>query len=547
MRTEASRHQCLGLDIIILLGIVMVGCSGGGGESGGSSGSEVPASQNPQTPTAFVNNTGDTPPTLSVVRLGGAATQSLVGQAVTGQQVSKIGANNEFGGNAIGDMQFSVGEWIFANISAANGVALIDPLFGATPVFEKILPTGERPVHIYRDSTDGEVIWSMNDGNVTTRLDSLNCQTGGSVSAIHNSHLGPGGQVPFLLKTICLGSASGGGKGHKVAAFSTNNPKRTFITNEVSGDMTVINNDQGAGNAYLTVIARIDLCDSAKEQALNPPQPACDTDVATDNHSSPHGIRWSEFAKKIYSIQVGYRNIIEVDPGFNINNPASAITRKVDLPAPFTTYGIDPTGRFLIVRGVDLTTDPNHVIGKLGVIDVNANPLAVVPFTIPQLQDVRIGSFKFSKDGKKLFLTQSNSTTGGLTANQIANLKKDKIIVLDTSSLPNTPVAVAEISLLQADSHSADVLVQSSGEAGYLVISNRNANSVSIIDAKTNQLVNTVPVGNLPGAVMVYYPGAAGSNNVAVQSVVSSGQSAQQEMLSMPQEPELSGDGALRD
>ena len=71
----------------------------------------------------------------------------------------------EFENVALGDMQFSEGEWVFVNLAAANKVATIDPLTAATPVHEVNLPAGTRPVHIYRDPNDGEVIWMMNDGD----------------------------------------------------------------------------------------------------------------------------------------------------------------------------------------------------------------------------------------------------------------------------------------------------------------------------------------------------------------------------------------------
>ena len=86
----------------------------------------------------------------------------------------------------------------------ANGVILIDPLTGAKPIFEDILQVGRRPVHIYRDPTDGQVIWTMIDGDATTGLDDVtatipdtntvvDCSAtgGGAVTIIHNSHIRP--------------------------------------------------------------------------------------------------------------------------------------------------------------------------------------------------------------------------------------------------------------------------------------------------------------------------------------------------------------------
>ena len=174
----------------------------------------------------------------------------------------------KFGNVALGDMQFSEGEWVFMNLGAGNAVATIDPLTGATPVHEANLTTGTRPVHIYRDPTDGEVLWSMNDGDnaggtLTPGDDLVNCvaQGGGSVTAIHNSHLGPGGHPPTVLGTTCLLA-----DGHKVAAFSSGAgvPKRVFVSSEDGGEIAVIDNDETSAN-YRKLIGRIDLCKSAKE------------------------------------------------------------------------------------------------------------------------------------------------------------------------------------------------------------------------------------------------------------------------------------------
>lgn len=450
-----------------------------------SSGDSTPTAPPPPPPGAgltnplvFINNTGDK--TLATIKHDGDTNNELIGT---------LGNNNEFQGSALGDMTHSAGDWVFVNLTGANGVGIIDPLSGAKPIFETIIRTGERPVHIYRDAVDGEVIWSMNDGNATTGIDSLNCsaQAVGSVSVLHNSHLGPGGDVPKLEKTLCLGV------GHKVAAFSRPTPsdaaipKRTFITNEKSGDMNVIDNNSASGT-YLTVINKIDLCDSAKEAT------PCDSDVATPNASSPHGIAWSISTGKVYSRQEGYENIVEVDP----NN--MQIVRKVDI-APFSSHGISPDGKFLFLRATDKTTDADHVLGKLGVIDLTANPLAVTAF--PDLQDIAPGSFKFSPDGTKLYLTQSNDDTG-LTAAQQANLKRDKLVVLNTAALPAAPTVTTEISLLASPAgHSLDLHVHA-GNLKHIWVTNRDDNSVSVINAASNQLVQRVAVGSAPGGLMVY-------------------------------------------
>ena len=445
-------------------------------------------------PLVFVNNTGDK--TLTSVALKGDSGNAVVGTIPAA----------EFENAALGDMQFSDGNWLFLNLAAANKVATIDPLTAATPVHESNLAAGTRPVHIYRDSNDGEVVWVMNDGDnaggtSTPGDDLVNCTTekGGSVTAIHNSHLGPGGTPPRVLGTTCLLA-----DGHKVAAFSSGVgvPKRVFVTSEDGGEMAVIDDDE-ASTTYRKMTNRIDLCNSAKETT------PCDNESAkplttafTPNSSLPHGIRWSKLTKKVYSILEGYHHIVEIDP------TTLAITKTFDLAGTlYTGYGITPDGRFLLLRGE--TTAPQAA--KLGVIDLGTAGTPRTDFTIPEFDGVATNfAFKFSPDGKRFYILAGNTATA---------TKKDKLFAFDSSTLTATPPALTllrEIPLVATGAHSLDVLTQGTGEAKYIVVSNSTDNSVSIINATDNQEKQKVTVGPTPGGVTIYFPGAAAGGNQAI-------------------------------
>ena len=73
--------------------------------------------------------------------------------------------------------------------------------------------------------------------------------------------------------------------------------------------------------------------------------------------------------------------------------------------------------------------------------------------------------------------------------------------------------------LVATGGHSFDVLVQGAGAASYLAVSNSTDNSLSIINATDNLIKQTITVGTTPGAVLVYYPGAAAGGNQATASV----------------------------
>lgn len=468
----------LGLTLISL-----AACSSG--ESTPTTGTPAPGgSAGATSALVFVNNTGDK--TLTSVALKGDS-----GNAV----VNTIDAA-EFENVALGDMQISDKNWIFVNLAAANKVATIDPLTAATPVHETNLQAGTRPVHLYRDKNDGEVIWIMNDGDnapsTTTPGDDLvNCaaQGGGSVTVIHNSHLGPGGTPPTVLGTTCLLA-----DGHKVAAFAEN--KRVFISSTTAGEIAVLDGNETSGT-YRQMIARIDLCNPSKE-TCNPENPN-GTTAFTPNSSEPHGIRWSNLTKKVYSYQEGYQQIAEIDP------TTLTITKTFDLAGtPYTGYGLSPDGKFLLLRGE--TTTPQAT--RLGVIDLSAATPTIADLTTPELVGTSAGSFKFSPDSKRFYILAGNGATA---------TKKDRLFAYDWSTLaPPALTLLREIPLVSTGGHSFDVLAQGAGEARYLVVSNAApANSLTIISAADHQERQTIAVGADPGGVMVFASGVALAGNQA--------------------------------
>ena len=498
-----------------IVGLTLVGltaCSQG--ESSTTAGNPAPGgSAGLSGPIVFVRNNGDQ--SLMSFKLKGDSGNDFINRIDSAK----------FAGVLPGDMQLTDGDWLFVNLTDAGKVAAIDPVRSATPVHEVNLPEGAgpgatRPVHIYRDANDGEVIWSMNDGvrpgatpGPTDGDDVVNCAAkgGGSVTAIHNSHLGPGAPDPEVLGTTCLLA-----DGHKVAAFSTS-PKRVFVSSETAGEIAVLDDDDSPGNSnYRKMIARIDLCDQDKENGLQNPA-TCNVEnptgatAFTPNNSGPHGIRWSKLTKKIYSFQEGYGEIAEIDPA---TTPIPTITKRFKLTGtPYTGYGISPDGRFLLLRGNG--TSPAGT--RLGVIDLDKNPdpnNPTIDFTIPELEGTSAGAFKFSPDGKRFYILSGNAPT---------STKQDRLFVFDTSTLTATTPALTLIKDLplvpsgDSDSrtfesaHTLDILAQGpigAGEAKYIVVTNRLANSISIINALDNEIKQTVPVGPKPGAVLVYESGA---------------------------------------
>jgi DNA-binding beta-propeller fold protein YncE len=317
--------------------------------------------------------------------------------------------------------------------------------------------------------------------------------------------------------------------GHKVTAFSQPTttappatPWRAFVSSATAGEIAVIDNTPRPGlDPDWRLINRIDLCDQNKENArVLPLTPAtCNAELDTvpvpftPNNSNPHGIRFSQLTGMVYSIQEGYRTIVEIDPS------TLAVTLVADLSGTnYTAFGISPNGRFLLLRG---STTPVGI--RLGVIDLSTpSPRTITDLAIPQLDGASPGAFKFSPDGRRFYILAGTAST----------VKRDHLFAFDSSSLPALTL-LHEIGLISTanGAHSFDVLVQpptgspagTLAEAKYLIVSNGLRNSVSIINATdpNYEIKQTLGVGINPGAVMVYYPGAAAGGHQATSSLTS--------------------------
>jgi hypothetical protein len=276
---------------------------------------------------------------------------------------------------------------------------------------------------------------------------------------------------------------------------------------------------------YRQMVARLDLCTDLGQAGLTPAGTSCNPEDATvltlpftANGSKPHGIRWSKSSGKIYSFQEAYGEIVEVDPKLIVPGPGNnqaAVTRSLSLVGtPYTSYGITPDGKFLFLRGRDLTADLNHIIGKLAVVDLTAGgPLVITP--VSDLLDVVPSTFKFTPDGQRMYMLASDTLTGN--AAQQAAQRRNLLFVFNPSSFPATLPSPVEIALIGASGHNFDVLVQGTGQASGVLVSNGTAGSpgsVSFINSN-NQLTGILQVGVNPGAIMIYAPGAAAAGNQA--------------------------------
>jgi len=347
---------------------------------------------------------------------------------------------------------------VFVGLTENHQVIELDPKSKELSV-QDAFTADAFPAHIYSDPKSTRD-WFMNDGDKESGNDTLNCgDQGSSVSVVDQTS---STNVKFL-KTICVG------RGHHQANFSYPSdaapdvPHQAYISNLKDGTVSVIGNDPNKSDSYLNVIATIDLCEPDKEK------------VAGENNAFPHGLVYSSQSGKVYNLNNGYGTIAIIDP------LTHQIEGRIALKG-FSNLFMSPDGRYIIGRGADRKSDPEHVIAKLAVIDTITHEIV----TSCDLPDVYISKYYFNPEGSRLYLTTSSKGS----PEQVANLKDDVMLVFDMTVLPEikllTEVAIgASGSLSFLDKNGKTELIFSSDSAGGAVV---------VIDAADHVVLQSLPV-----------------------------------------------------
>jgi len=295
-------------------------------------------------------------------------------------------------------------------LTEAHQVILFDPV-AKSIAFCDGLPADTFPAHIYRDGYSTRS-WFMNDGDKETGNDTLNCgDKGSSVTVIDKVD----STQARYLDTICVG------RGHHQAAYSHPSdtapkvPAKAYISNLKDGSLSVIGNDPGDASSYLQVVATVDLREADKEN-----EPA-----GAGNNSFPHGIDFSAKTGLIYNLNNGYGTVAVVDPN------SDEIIDRIPFKGHSNLFAT-PCGGFLIGRGADRKSDPEHVTARLSVLDAEkCETVASI-----ELPDLYISKYFFNPDGSRLYLTASASGS----PEQQANCKADALLIIDLTSLPELKV-----------------------------------------------------------------------------------------------------------
>lgn len=330
------------------------------------------------------------------------------------------------------------------------------------------LPKDAVPTYAYIDPATA-TYWMVNDGDEDNGVDVLNCGDSGSpvivVKGLGNT------QPAEVLKTVCLG------RGHHVTVFvapspqSPRVPHRTFASNLLDGTISVIGNDPADAATYLKLITTINLSDPRHEDGKR---------EAVPNNAFPHGMVFSPLTGKVYNMNNGYGTVAVIDPVTNTVEATVAMKLSSNLL-------LSPDGRFLIGKGADRKSDPQHVIGRLSVMDTVSNTLTGTV----ELPDIYPSVYRFSRDGGKLYVTTAATGKG----KQKDHLKLDTLLVFDTSALPAIKL-IKEVHVGRADCGRRPIAFIDRGKRGvWVFVPNASDGTLSILDGAADTVQETVKIG----------------------------------------------------
>lgn len=341
------------------------------------------------------------------------------------------------------------------SVAVMNKNKSVDVLQGA--------PANINPVYAYRDHVSGRM-WYTHDGDKESGRDLVNCPDGGAAVVVAEE---VNGELRHQ-QTFCLG------RGHHVVEFSyptekdPSIPKLAFVTSLLDGVMDVIGNDEEDADTFLKVIKRINLIESERE------------DEGTDipNNAFPHGMVFSPYTGRIYSLNNGYKTIVVVNP------------HTLEIEQRFSMQGsnnllLSPCGRYLVGKGADRKSDPDHVIGTLPIMDIETGET----LDVVTLKDVYPSTYRFAPGGDVLYVTTATTGKGV----QRDNLKNDVVLIFDARQLPKLPL-VQEVKVgVAANGRRPHAFLRDEKGYRYAFIPNPTDGTVSILDAE-HHVLDTVTI-----------------------------------------------------
>lgn len=348
---------------------------------------------------------------------------------------------------------------VFLGVRPTDKAVLLDPQ--SQRIYESTgIPADVNPTYAY-PYPEREQLWFSNDGDEESGNDLLHCgDKGSSVTIIDRASA-------KVLKTLCIG------RGHHVCAFCapttarTDIPQLAFVSNLLDGTLSIIGNDPADAGTYLKVLSTLNLLerDKEKDPAANVP-----------NNAYPHGMVFSPATGKVYNLNNGYGTVVVIDP------ISRAIEQRISLPG-CSNLLLSLDGRFILGKGADRKSDPDHVLGKIAVIDAVQGKIV----SECTLRDFYPSTFRFAPDGKKLYVTSAATGKG----KQKENLDIRSVRVFDATALPSL-VELPAIPVGAADCGRRPLAF--AGDTVFFP--NPTDGNMTLVSATNGQVVETVQIGD---------------------------------------------------
>ncbi|MDR2877813.1 MAG: hypothetical protein LBV36_07245 [Chromatiales bacterium] len=300
--------------------------------------------------------------------------------------------------------------------------------------------------------------WYSNDGDGDTGNDALYCGDRGASMTVVEAMTEDA--LPRVLGTICVG------RGHHVPTFP--GAGRAYISNLEDGTVSVLGNDPAKAAEYLNVIGAINLCEPEREK---------DGRSQVPNKAYPHGQVYSPLTKRIYELNNGYGTIAVIDP------VADRIEARIDFPG-CSNLLLSPDGRYIVGKGADRKRDPEHVLGRIAVLDVVTGKI-VASIDVP---DVYPSTCRFNAEGTRLYVTTAATGKGA----QRERLVLDRVLVYDATAFPRLErIDDLEVGVADCGRRPIAFFVEA-GVTRLIFVPNPSADTLTIIDGVSGRARETV-------------------------------------------------------
>lgn len=302
--------------------------------------------------------------------------------------------------------------------------------------------------------------WYTNDGDESGN-DAVYCGDRGASMTVVEAMAGDA--LPRVLKTVCVG------RGHHVPTFPGTG--RAYVSNLEDGTVSVLGNDPANAAEYLSVIGAINLCEPEREK---------DGRLQAPNKAYPHGQVYSPLTRRIYELNNGYGTVAVIDPA------TDRIEARIEFPG-CSNLLLSPDGRYVVGKGADRKRDPEHVLGRLAVLDAVAGKV-VASIDIP---DVYPSTCRFDAEGTRLYVTTAATGKGV----QRERLVLDRVLVYDAGAFPRLEL-VDEIEAGAADCGRRPIaFLAGSGITRLIFVPNPSAGTLTIVDGTSGRARETITLG----------------------------------------------------